>query len=102
MSLTLLFVLAALSTWRLTRIITGDTISEPYRDQLRAVVPDDRPWYRSRAGYLLNLVECPYCMGVWLGAAFAAWLDLLVGLPLPLLWWGGFAAVAGLLGGCTE
>ena len=50
----------AAAAYRLTRLVTTDTITEPMRD-----------WVANRApnGRVDTLVNCPWCTGVWVGFA---------------------------------
>ncbi len=49
------FILAALATYRATRLITGDMISERFRD-----------WVESRSEMFGYLVSCDWCTSIWL------------------------------------
>jgi len=83
----LLFVVAALATYRVTRLVTADKITEPLR-----VFAQRRQW----TGYL---AQCDWCLSIWVapGPALCVvlWPDnraVLVGL-LAL----AFSAVTGLV-----
>jgi hypothetical protein len=83
----LLFVVAALATYRLTRLVTADKITEPLR-----AFAERRQW----SGYL---AQCDWCLSIWVapGPALCVilWPDnraVLVGL-LAL----AFSAVTGLV-----
>lgn len=86
-------VVCALAAYRLTRIVTTDTISEPWRDRLYRwawVDPsaddyDERHADATRGGefvpyprqgglrtYVNELFNCPWCFGVWVSAAVVA------------------------------
>lgn len=58
---TLDFVIAALATYRLTRLVTTDRITE----RLRA-------WAESRSALAGYLSTCAWCSSIWLGAPVAA------------------------------
>lgn len=63
----LLVVLVMLSTYRLTRLVTADELSQPARE-----------WLVSRHGpdsRLTYFIECPWCVSVWLAVPIA-WLGL--------------------------
>lgn len=71
-------VILGLAAYRLTRVLTVDSISDP----ARAVLYDwawggtrDRPTSRGRArGWVYELLTCSHCLGVWVSlAAVAAW-----------------------------
>lgn len=95
-------VVVVLAAYRLTRIVTTDSISERPRELLYAwawVEPDEQiayasSWLRWREGqsmatvdehpplprrgglrtYVNELFQCPWCLGVWISAAvFALW-----------------------------
>lgn len=73
-----LVVLLGFAAYRLARIVTRDTISEPFRVKLgqwALVTPvydseedDDAviPWKSRGHRYVHNLLTCPLCMGVWI------------------------------------
>lgn len=54
------------STARLTRLVTKDTITARARAWSMKVGGDVDHW-------LPTLLRCPWCMGVWVGFAVAAW-----------------------------
>lgn len=64
----LLLVLAALATYRLTRLVTADRITEPIRSRI-----EDRSEF---AGYL---VTCDWCLSIWIAplpaTAVVLWPD---------------------------
>ena len=62
--MTLVYLLAAFATYRITRFITADALFEPARERLEGIC-EDRGWHR--AAYLLN---CDWCLSVWV--AFVA------------------------------
>lgn len=85
-----LFILLAFVVYRLALLISKDTLTEPLRKPFgqRAA---GQPRY-SRAWYLAELINCPYCTGVWF--AFALTFALLpASLGEFLLYW---LALAGL------
>lgn len=80
------FVLLCLAVWRVTRLVTLDTIWEGTRDRL------DR-WFVAHWGHLgdklADLITCPFCVSVWASAA-GAWLWWMVfKMEAPVAW--GFA-----------
>jgi hypothetical protein len=84
----LLLVVAALATYRLTRLVTADKITEP----LRLWVLDRSQW----AGYL---VTCDWCLSIWIAPPVAVcavlWGDsTVVAIGLCAL---AFSAVTGVL-----
>jgi hypothetical protein len=50
------------ATWRITRLVVDDEIARPFREAV------SKRWPGSKAEYLVN---CPYCVSVWAGAAAA-------------------------------
>jgi hypothetical protein len=55
----MIYLLAALATYRITRFITADALFEPVRERLEGI-SDEREWYRIT--YLLN---CDWCLSIW-------------------------------------
>jgi hypothetical protein len=78
----------ALAVYRLSRLVTRDTILRPARR-----------WLTARyEGMLVELVGCMWCVSVWLAAAVVAltwWLPYWWSFPATGL---AFSAVAGWLG----
>lgn len=56
----MIWVLAVLACYRLTRLVTTDTITEPLRELVQ---------HRGRVGYL---VGCDWCVSVWVGVPVSA------------------------------
>ncbi|HSX22677.1 MAG TPA: DUF1360 domain-containing protein [Gaiellaceae bacterium] len=57
-------LLEGLATYRVTRLITTDEITRPAREALVKRL-------ESRGHHKLTyLLQCPYCVSVWVGAAF--------------------------------
>jgi hypothetical protein len=54
-------VLYGLGTYRLTRLITRDTILESARNKIW----EKRPPHKSKIGYLLT---CEWCMSIWVAS----------------------------------
>jgi len=59
----------ALAVYRLTILLTRDTITEPFRGRIRAAgytgTGAPRPG-RGALRWLFDLVTCPWCSGVWI------------------------------------
>jgi len=71
-------VLTVGATVRLTRLLALDTIAFPVRDWLAAQTgnEDDDPSAKNRFfGFVEDMVTCPWCLSVWIGAVAApvAW-----------------------------
>jgi hypothetical protein len=90
--MTLLVILAAFATYRITRFITADALFEPVRERLETLC-EDREWHRLT--YLLN---CDWCLSIWVApfptAAIMLWPDNRVILAVLLVL--TFSAVTGL------
>lgn len=87
----LLLVMLALTAARVTRLVVADAFppAEGGRDWVRRRFGED-----SWQDYLVN---CPWCIGVWVAGALTAATTAWYGLPAPLLMWGSAAMVAGFL-----
>lgn len=118
-----LFVLASLAAFRLTVLVTRDTITLRWRERFfdrfppnghrsttrslwrkvdRTVVfsarlgDDERP-----VSILGQLVDCAWCAGAWISLATWGVVWALVALPLPALWPMAMAGVVGALASVT-
>lgn len=116
MPLWLTYILIALSVHRLTRLVTRDKFpgvavpryyvtnwfdpSDEYkREQL--VKHPDRPaperrwgWFGSSVAYL---VECDWCVSVWVSAAVVTGATHFTNVPLPFFTWLAASTVTGLI-----
>ena len=84
-------VLGWLACWRLTRLVTADTLLEDYRawaDDLTAVHSDG--WRGRLAWAHANIVTCPWCLSVYVAAVVLAGL-----VVLPRWLWVGGALICG-------
>lgn len=72
-----LLIVMAVATYRVTRLVVGDTIWEGWRDKFKQwayVDPENhvwrkipgRPWLTFWRGKLADLVTCPFCISVWI------------------------------------
>lgn len=84
----MIWLLAFLACYRLTRLITADIITQPLREQ----VADRSPFF----GYL---VSCDWCLSIWLAPVIAIPVVMFPDnrLILIVLVWLALSAVAGLL-----
>ena len=94
----IILAVGLLATFRLTRIVTDDTITETARRRLAGV--------HERSGAAAPHIErpgvfffitCPWCTSIWIGAGVAA---LLWAWPAETIWPAAalsFSAAAGLL-----
>lgn len=100
------FVLATLAAYRLTRLVTTDTITEPIFDKIRFEF--ERRWYEkhgpegsnthfnSRIAYML---ACTWCTGFWVSGVLSVILSLVYGFDyLVIVGWFAMATGVGLLG----
>lgn len=79
--------LNSLAVYRVTRLVTRDTITQPFRDWLV------RDWH----GWVVELLQCPWCFSIWVAAGatvltyfeWGTWKWIAAGLA--------FAALAGLI-----
>lgn len=82
------WLIVPLGATRLLQLVLHDRLLKGPRDWLLARLnPEDRDMNDPERGYLSYLVECPWCLSVWLGA-------LIVGA---LLWDASRAAALGVL-----
>lgn len=80
-------IVLILASFRITRMITRDTIFDPLRDK----IPDEDD---NRLGYL---IRCDWCAGVWVSAAVVGVAAQFISIPLPVLVWLACAGALGLL-----
>lgn len=103
--------LTALAAYRLTRLVTTDTIVTPWREQVFNRWPptfdrsrlrwtsEQRHVFRAAddsvpVAHWAKLLDCPWCAGFWItGAAVLA-----TRCPRPLLSWLGLSTVVGMIG----
>lgn len=71
------------ATWRIVRLVRSDKVTQGLRDRARVV-----------DGKLSQLIECPYCLGVWAATLVLLMRRLHLGWLVRLL---AVAAVAGEL-----
>lgn len=81
-------LIAALATYRLTRLVTADKITEPLRD-----------WISRRSSTLGYLITCDWCLSIWISPLIA--MLLILHPEGDLTRWGllalAFSALTGLL-----
>ncbi len=115
---TLLVLWLGLCAYRLTRIVTLDTFTEPVRERIYDRWPPD--YERSRWRYnptlqavvlrapkedpcpkvhpIGQLVECPWCIGAWLSGAVVVAAAFVGSVHLPVLTWFAVSTLVGLIG----
>lgn len=106
-------LLLALACYRVTRLVTMDTITEPIFGPLRLWL--ENRWIVKRAGgdeslahlfgksptwnsKLAFLLSCPWCLGFWVSGAGTLLVSVAYGLDYPILTWFAVATVVGFLG----
>jgi len=89
--LTLLFVVLALCTYRVTHLITTDHFPpvKEVRDAIGMRMGDDH--------WITYLITCDWCVSVYVAAVLTLLTDIIIGLQTPLLMWGAASAVTGFL-----
>jgi hypothetical protein len=112
----LLYLLIALAVHRLTRIVTRDKFpliavpryhvtnwfdpSDEYRDVYRVKHPD-REGPKSHWGIfgssLAYLLECDWCVSVWVSGGLVTGLTYFTSVPMPMLIWLAASTVTGLI-----
>lgn len=88
-------LLVCAATYSATRLLAVDTIAEPIRLRLErwaaegdaALDKHRAPTRKQHAGaWLVELVSCPWCLSMWIGAVFAlAWWQA-CDVAAPVLW----------------
>lgn len=100
-----LFVLLALASYRVTRLVTTDKITEPIFDKIRFGL--ERRWYAKHGpvgsdthfnSKLAFMLSCPWCLGFWVSGAGTLLVSLAYGLDYPILTWFALSTVVGFLG----
>lgn len=98
MSITALVLLAILGTFRAARLVAWDVIFQPLRSNLgRRAASGSKFWH-----FVAELAHCPYCLGVWFAAGFAALITLMVAPFYFLFLWLGIAGAQFILQNITE
>lgn len=84
----MIWILAFLTCYRLTRLVTADVITQPFRS-----------WVADRSLWASYLVSCDWCLSIWIAPFVAApavlWPDNT--LVLIVMAWFSLSAVTGLL-----
>lgn len=117
MSRSLLVLWLGLTAYRLTRIVTLDSFTEPVREriydrwppdyersgwryngELQALVKRAPTTERPKVHWVGQLVECPWCCGHWISGAVVLVAALVGSVPLPVLTWFAVSTLVGLIG----
>jgi hypothetical protein len=92
-----LILLLCFATYRVTRLITRDSMP-----LVAGPVGRLETWVHKRYGARwAEGLRCPWCVSVWIGGVLTAATAVTVGLPVPWLVWPVVSAAAGLLD-CIE
>jgi hypothetical protein len=99
-----LFILLALASYRVTRLVTMDKITEPIFGRVRWWF--ERRWYEKHDGgsdthfnsKIAFMLSCPWCLGFWVSGAGTLLVSLAYGLDYPILTWFALSTVVGFLG----
>lgn len=112
----MLFVGAYLSAFRVTRLVTKDSLFERQREWFFRWYPPDedhaclrpaktedgtRYWVkdsspRRRVSKWGQLIECPFCIGFYLSGLTVLILQHYVSVGLPVMWWMAISSAVGL------
>lgn len=86
-----LLTVIALACYRVTHFITSDVFPPiaKLRESIIRRTGDGSTW--------AYLVECQWCVGVYVSAAAVGWYDHVHGLPVPVFWWLAVSGVVGFL-----
>jgi hypothetical protein len=100
------FLLLSLATFRITELITSDTITkflrDPFVEREKVREPDGsvdekvKPAGRGLKKFIGELIICPWCIGVWVGAVLT-YLFLLAPGPTRMFLLAISVAAAGIL-----
>ncbi len=94
-------LLVIVTVHRATRLAVADEIplAKAPRDWVIARLdpPGRRPPWGKFGTSIAYLVDCPWCMSVWVGAAVVWATSRWVGLPAPVLVWAAASTVTGLI-----
>jgi hypothetical protein len=80
--------IGALAVHRLTRLITTDEVTRPWRERVEQTDPEGR---------LAYFVTCPWCVGLWMSAGWAVVAYAAPALAVPLGAVLAWSSVTGLL-----
>jgi hypothetical protein len=87
------FGFLTLAAYRLWRLIGMDGITEPFREQMRhGAVP----------GKVMELIECPWCLGSWMSFGVFAVATAYASVWLPVAQALAAATLVGLIGSRVE
>jgi hypothetical protein len=91
-----LFILIVLATYRLAEVISIDTITEPLRLEIGKRAAGNKIWK-----FFANLLNCPYCVGIWI-AIPGALIMRPTSLTFFIIYWLSLAGGQAFLEGATK
>lgn len=80
----LILLVLSLATYRLARFLILDSLIATPRIWLHQVLLGKASKVRR---YLYELINCPYCMSIWIAAAMVAITDRYTSVPMPIFMW---------------
>lgn len=82
-----LLVVLSLATYRINRLIIRDTIFDrPRAALINWLLP------RRLGGWAVDLITCPFCIGIWVSGACTIAATSAISVPIPVLFWMASAA----------
>jgi len=82
-----LLVLISLVVWRIVRFLLRDSLIEHQRDWLYGKIVGDMTHQAPWRDKVYELLDCPYCLSIWISAATVAVADRYTTVPLPVYVW---------------
>jgi hypothetical protein len=79
-----IILVASLITYRITRFLISDSLIATPRIWLHQVLLGRVGRVRQK---VYELINCPYCLSVWIAAGVIVGLDMFVSVPLPVAAW---------------
>lgn len=80
--------------YRVCRFLILDTLIEEPRKRVHRWLVDRPGRAMKLREKLQELLECPFCMGIWVSAATVAVADAFTSVPLPVYTWLATASIA--------
>lgn len=84
MRIMLTLIIMSLATYRVARFLILDSLIATPRIWLHQVLLGKQSKVRR---YLYELINCPYCMSIWIAAAIVALADRYTSVPMPIFTW---------------
>jgi hypothetical protein len=83
--LLLTVLVLAFVVYRITRFLIKDTLIDGQRQWVHSKILGVNP--KAWRDKLYELIDCPYCLSVWIAAGTVAATDAFTSVPLPVLAW---------------